>query len=295
MIVIKLMGGLGNQMFQYSFGRKISILKDINLKLDISFFKEQKLRKFELNNFKLNFEIASRKEIDEFKNVSRLIHFIPDKVKIFIENYIPLKFRKYLKERNFFLEKKVSGLSANVYLEGFWQSEKYFRDIRNILIEDFSPLLPIDEYNRKYIELISDVDSISVHIRRGDYVLNPETLNYHGICDIKYYDSAISYFLKNVKRPHFFIFSDDIEWAKKNIIINSPVKYIENNYSNNKNYMDLILMKNCKHNIIANSSFSWWGAWLNTNPDKIVTAPKKWFNAPNIDTKDLIPESWIKI
>jgi hypothetical protein len=137
---------------------------------------------------------------------------------------------------------------------------------------------------------------VSVHIRRGDYVTNSHTNAVHGTCSLEYYENAINYISEKVKAPHFFVFSDDYKWALENFKNRSyPVTCISNNAD--KNYEDLTLMYNCKHHIIANSSFSWWGAWLNPNEDKIVIGPKQWFKSKkqSTDTKDVMPKEWVKM
>jgi hypothetical protein len=148
--------------------------------------------------------------------------------------------------------------------------------------------------NKLTLNIINNTNSVSLHIRRGDYIKNLETYNKHGLIDLYYYYKAINYIKEHVYNPTFFIFSDDITWAKENLNIELPVYFIDFN-DQTRNYEDLRLMKNCKYNIIANSSFSWWGAWLNDFSNKIVIAPKKWFNDDTINTYDLTPLDWILI
>ena len=141
--------------------------------------------------------------------------------------------------------------------------------------------------------MISQTNSVSLHIRRGDYVSNQKTNQTHGTCDLDYYQRCITEIEKEVENPYFFVFSDEIEWVKENLKINHPAEYVDQN-TGDKSYEDMRLMSQCKHNVIANSSFSWWGAWLNSYPDKIVFAPKRWFASDKHNTKDLIPEGWKK-
>ena len=190
----------------------------------------------------------------------------------------------------------------NVYLEGYWQSEKYFKEIEYIIRKDLIIKPNLKGRNKDIAKKIVSENSISLHIRRGNYVANPEIFKVHGTCEQEYYYEAIDYITENVKEPYFYIFSDEIEWAKDNFKIEYAHTFVDinigfdgENYQDEKNYEDLRLMSLCKHNIIANSSFSWWGAWLNQNPEKIVIAPKKWFNDESLDTSDLIPNSWIRI
>jgi len=198
--------------------------------------------------------------------------------------------RKFLGEETYY---NIPFLSCR-YLDGYWQSEKYFCDFR-LAIQNEIKLK--NEESECYKNILSEIGSIqspiSLHIRRGDYEHDPIIKKILSCCTMSYYDQAIKFVTRDLTGVKFFIFSDDINWVKENFKINFPVFYVTGN--NITNYEEMILMSKCKHNIIANSSFSWWGAWLNENPGKIVVAPKKWFNNPKADQKDIIPESWIKI
>jgi len=163
-----------------------------------------------------------------------------------------------------------------------------------IIRNDFTLKNKPDKLNNEISKIMQDTNSVSIHIRRGDYIANPITFQYHGLCSMEYYKKAIQYINENINRPIFFFFSDEIDWVKDNLKIPKDCYFIDHNKMEN-DYLDLWLMSQCKHNIIANSSFSWWGAWLNTNKEKIVIAPKKWFNNAAIDTTDLIPEEWLII
>ena len=283
MIISKLKGGLGNQMFQYAIGRQLSLLNKDNLFLD----KEALLnntnliytkRDYELNIFKL-----SSKDLN-FNNLTKFINKIKQKIKP----------RKIIIESSSEYNESILKHTGNLLLDGYWQSEKYFKNIEYQIREDFAFKNKPNEINANILEKIRQSNSISLHIRRGDYVYNLNTNKVHGICSTEYYDQGISIIQSKVSNPQFFIFSDDIEWVKKNHRFNSEPDYIDFNKGKDS-FEDMRLMSNCKHCIIANSTFSWWAAWLNTNPKKIVIAPKKWFNDATINTQDLIPETWIKI
>lgn len=172
---------------------------------------------------------------------------------------------------------------------GYYQSEKYFKEITNIIRKDFTFPKPVDIINQKLINQIDNTESVSIHIRRGDYLNIPNTQN---ICSISYYKKAINLILKNISNPQFYIFSNDINWCKQHLQIDKAI-FISNNTGKNS-FIDMQLMSCCKHNIIANSTFSWWGAWLNNNPNKIIISPNKWMNDTN-GTGDIIPNDWIKI
>jgi hypothetical protein len=199
-----------------------------------------------------------------------------------------------VKEQHFHFDPAILELPDNTYLEGYWQSEKYFKRIEEIIHQEFSFKNFPDPVNRDLGDRISSVNSVSIHVRRGDYVTNPVTNQTHGVCDIDYYQKAIVEIFKNVVKPHFFVFSDDQIWAKSHIITNAPTEYVTHNKSS-KNYEDMHLMSLCHHHIIANSSFSWWGAWLSNYNEKMVIAPEKWLNDCRYNTDDICPKSWLMI
>lgn len=290
MIIVKIIGGLGNQFFQYALGRTIAHKKNTSLKIDITSFKTYNLHKYALSNFNITGKIATEEEIRRLKCPSGM-RFLRSKL---IQASKPYYNRSCVKELDFNFEPNIIKVSSNVYLDGYWQSEKYFEDIEDIIRNEFVVTSPQEGLNRELASQIESCESVSIHIRRRDYVSNSHTNKTHGTCDMDYYLRSIKDLTKTVKNPHFFVFSDDIEWARLNLMLPNPITFIDNN-GPEKNYEDLRLMTQCKHNIIANSSFSWWGAWLNKNPEKIVIAPKKWFNDSSINTDDIIPESWIRI
>ena len=289
MIVAQLFSGMGNQMFQYASARCLADLKNTGIKIDISSFENDKLRTFDLDCFDIS---ASKISKNELKIFSKNENTFLNKLFFKFDNRKPyFKRRTYIEkafeyDQNFFLANK------NTILSGYWQSEKYFLQCRDLILKEFSFLRKL---NDKYIEIqniIQNSVSVSIHVRRGDYVQNPDTNKVHGLCDSAYYEKSIEYFEKLNKNTTFFVFSDEPEWCKENIKSSSDIVFV----SGGKNYEDLQLMSLCKNNIIANSSFSWWGAWLNTNPEKIVIAPKIWFadTKKNNQTNDLIPEKWLR-
>jgi len=285
MIISNIIGGLGNQMFQYAAGRTLAHLNKTFIKLDVSSFSESKLRSFDLLSFNANIGFATKQEISNLlpvHNFEKAFQYLS-----------PLKKRSYYREKEFGFDKKVLGLGKNVYLKGYFQSEKYFLPAKNIIISDFT-------FKKEFVKDVEDLsvslrkeNSVSVHIRRGDFDKDPVTTNYHGTLDIGYYNSAIELVRSRIPNATFYFFSDNIDWVKENLPIPGGV-FVSGNITKN-HIEDLYLMSQCRHNIIANSSFSWWGAWLNNNPEKIVIAPQKWFNKGPKDTQDLIPEGWFKI
>lgn len=285
MIIVRVIGGLGNQMFQYALYKKLQVIGK-KVKLDISGFNNYKLHNgYELERiFNIKPSIATEAEINKLNdNKTNFIYKIKRKV-------VGRKKTHYCEE-NFKFDKEIY-INDNMYLDGYWQTEKYFEDIRDEILVDFSYQFEGDKKNETILQDIKKTNSVSIHIRRGDYVKDKEVFKiYGGITTSEYYQLAINAICKRVENPRFFIFSNDIEWVKSNLRINNSC-FIEHN-SGLDSYKDLFLMSMCKHNIIANSSFSWWGAWLNQNENKTVIVPDKWVNT--YDTPDIAPKQWIKI
>lgn len=290
MIITKLIGGIGNQMFQYAAGKSLAEHHGVELKLDISDFQFYAHRWFSLNHFNITSQLASDEEISKFigKSKSKSMMIIRER----LGRILPLKRRKIYYEHHFHFDEKFFDLPPEIYINGYWQSEKYFKRIGSIILNEFSFREKIEGINKELAEQIQNCNSISIHIRRGDYVSNKLTNIMHGVCGIDYYLNAVKYISKNVEQPHFYVFSDEPEWARENLKTSFPMTFVTHNSGQN-DFEDMRLLILCKHHIIANSSFSWWGAWLCRNENKIVIAPKKWFNEYKADTKDLYPDEWI--
>lgn len=289
MIVMRLKGGLGNQLFQYALGRQLSLIKNTALQLDSSSYKTDTLREYRLDSF----QIAAT-------HSNQLPFFATDGRKRYLNRIIQAargiftKPFQIIKEKDFSFDPTVFNCSDQAYLDGFWQSEKYFFSIGQTIRNDLRLKKPLEGDLRKIAEQIRENNSVSLHVRRGDYVSNPVTTAYHGVCGAEWYEAAAKLIEGKVSNLTFFVFSDDYEWAKENLKLNSPAVFIKPS-PDGQECNDLHVMSLCKHNIIANSSFSWWGAWLNENPEKIVIAPKNWFAAGSSNTQDLIPKTWIRI
>ena len=290
MIVAKLNGGLGNQMFQYAAGKALTIKLNTDLKVDVSFF-----------NIKLENKWTQRYyELDVFSGIKNIIS--DEDIKPFLDvknsNWFIRGFRnlgkyKYFYEPEFCYTEKFFKQKNNTYVEGYWQSEKYFKSIESIIHNEFVFKDYSSITNKELANHISGVNSVSIHVRRTDYV-NEIGLQQHGLCNVEYYQKAVKFLSEKVHEINLFVFSDDTEWTKHNLSFNFPVTFIDYN-KGKESYEDMRLMSLCKHNIIANSSFSWWAAWLNHNSEKIVIAPTKWFNNKEKNTKDLIPAEWLKM
>jgi hypothetical protein len=287
MIIVKLSGGLGNQLFQYALGRHLAVLNQAVLKLDTSLLEKSHkwtYRTYELESFNIQATKAARQEINQLAGEW---DFLPQRVGRLFRSMSS----NYFKEPHFHFFKPVLSLQNDVYLDGYWQSEKYFAQVAGLIREDLTPVVPFSNYLETLKNSIRQCSSVSVHIRRGDYTTASKANRYLKSCEENYYHKAVDYLSKRISNPVFFVFSDDIEWAKANVQLDFPTQYVEGNSAPE----DLLLMASCQHQIIANSTFSWWGAWLNRYPDKLIIAPQKWFSTERFDTKDLLPESWIRL
>jgi hypothetical protein len=291
MIIVKIIGGLGNQMTQYAAGRNLSIINSTVLKLDTSAFEKYKLHSYSLDVFRLTENIATKAECDSIRFEKRSL---PE---ILIRKILckPRRTKKsYILEDNYKFDAGILSLKGDLYLDGYWGSEKYFSSIKDILMADFTLKNGMNQANADIYNKIRSVNSVSYHIRRGDYVSNPETKAFHGVDLKKYYTDAVELIRQKTVNPHFFIFSDEPKWVYENFKGEFEFTVVDCN-TGRTGYEDMRLMSACNHNITANSSFSWWGAWLNPKPDKIVITPKKWWNAPSMNATDHIPESWISL
>lgn len=290
MVIVRLIGGLGNQLFQYAAARSIAHAHGVPLKIDITPFSKYKLHKYSLGVFNITAEVAAPEEIARVQcrdSLASLCKWLPALIQ-------PYYRRPIVKERSFSFDKNIFNVDDDVYLDGYWQSESYFKEIEAIIRRELTVGTAPDAENRRVAEAITKSQAVSLHVRRGDYVANSKMNKIFGTCSLAYYRAAAERIAGQMVQPHFFVFSDDPEWVRNNLQLEYETSYVTHNDAD-KNYEDLRLMSLCRHHIIANSSFSWWGAWLNPDKNKIVISPDKWFLSGNFDTKDIIPSSWIKL
>jgi hypothetical protein len=282
MHIVKFQGGLGNQMFQYALYRKFQSM-GYDTYADLYHYRQKKYetRPLQLSVFGIDLREADRADVIQLSGNE--------------DRWFDIVWLKHIGKKTYYREKDISYKEeiwkmTNGYFHGFWQSEKYFYDIEDILRNEFvlSDTVQFDLVNRQMqLKIKEDQKAVSVHIRRGDYLENPM---YGGICTEEYYKKAIDYIKQRVENAKFYLFSNDMPYVQDRFRGEEFV-YVENN-SEDKGYIDLYLMSLCKHHIIANSSFSWWGAWLNAAKSKIVVAPSIWLtNAP---ARDVVPDTWIR-
>lgn len=296
MKIVKIAGGLGNQMFQYAFLKAIAKNNNEPVAIDLSLYKPANTLNginlvhngYELKKiFGIDLPVASKREVNRlaitpdnlFKRAIK--KFFPKKTHLM---YYSLAFAPdYLKPQG-----------KDLFYEGYWQSEKYFSDIKEQIKKDFT-FPDSDQTNKAFLEQLGN-NSLSIHVRRGDYK-NQKVLS---LLEKDYYDRALTYITQNQKITGIAVFSNDIEWCRQNLDFKGLPVFFATHNTGSDSYKDMALMSKCSHNIIANSSFSWWSAWLNSNPDKTVIAPKNWVN-PEFDADylklldDIVPENWIKL
>jgi hypothetical protein len=292
MVISRIIGGLGNQMFQYAAGRALALSKSVELRLDLSAFTGHTPHNgFELERvFNVSAQAASGAD---FRRVLGW-RATPTFLRALRRKQLSwLRGSKVVVEPSFNYWPSILDLPDDCYLQGFWQSEKYFLHHAPMIRADYTFKQPLESRNKELVRSINQCHAVSLHVRRGDYAVNSATLATHGLCSSDYYHQAIRYIADRVTQPVFFVFSDDVPWVRDNISIEFPSHYVEHNRGG-QSYIDMRLMMLCDHHVIANSSFSWWGAWLNPKPEKIVVAPKKWFAIGN-NLMDLFPPGWVSL
>ena len=290
MIIVELKGGFGNQLFQYAAGLSLAKHHSTDLKIDITHLQKPDevtgtFRKVDVYNLAETPLVATTEELNYYQNLPTTIKY---KNKL-----LPFYKRKIYKEKSNKFDTNFFDAGSNLMLRGNRQSEKYFKPCARLIKEKFSLLDQIIEPVKKYADYFNKHNSVSVHIRRGDY-LSAVALEWLGLLPMSYYEQAINLFKQGFPDCIFYIFSDDICWVKKNLQIKYEHVFVSTNFSKSS-MEDFYLLSQCKHNIVANSTFSWWAAWLNNNVDKMIIAPRKWYNMEKLNNADLIPESWIKI
>ena len=298
-IVTRLMGGLGNQMFQYAFGRSLSENNKMELKLDtVSGFKDDYYgRKYVLNKFNIVENIAEAKDIPylffSHTEAATLLGKFKRTANFLVENINSA----IIREKDFEKDGGLSYQANKYYFIGFWQKEDYFKLIRTSLLKEFTLKYPFNDMSKLLADQIVKTNSVAVHFRNYGYHNNKylfQRPDIHGVLSEVYYHNALKTILQRVEDPHLFIFSDTAGVLLKNFQFTIPYTPVTHNI--HSSHEDLLLMSICKHQIIANSSFSWWAAWLNQNPAKTIIAPKIWFlDKYRNENNDIIPENWIKM
>ena len=286
-VVSVISGGLGNQLFQYAAGRALSLSLECDLTLDLSWFLGGHNRKYGLDNFEL--------PIKPLNSASKL----PLGIKAFGAKISKKFFRSRFglpvyREAYFHYNPSFQSIDSPVVLDGYFQSERYFLGCEDQIHRDLNFSGAFPEKCLPVYKRIQEYDAIAVHVRRGDYLSSKQNVAIYHSLTIEYYSDAVKKLSQGLKNPHCFIFSDDVSWARDHLQLEIPSEVVDVN-SGDEVYWDLRLMSSCKHFVIANSSLSWWGAWLGKDPYKQVIAPRKWFKSNATNITDLIPTHWSRL
>ncbi len=283
MIVAALTGGVGNQLFQYAAARALALRRGVPVGLDTRWYGGRKGRDYALGGFAIRTEPVDPRLLPfrDGKILGRLLAGVGGRLRVY-------------RETGLAFDPAVIDLPDGTYLRGVFQSERYFADREAEIRGDLAVAGPPDAKNRAVLAEIGDGLSVSLHVRRGDYVANPKIASVHGSVALDYYARAAALIAGRTGGDlRVFVFSDDPAWAVANLKLGVPVRIVDHN--GDRATEDLRLMAACRHHIIANSSFSWWGAWLNPSPDKLVVAPEPWFRDPGLDAGTIVPERWIRL
>ncbi|TAE30485.1 MAG: alpha-1,2-fucosyltransferase [Cytophagales bacterium] len=289
MIISKITSGLGNQLFQYALGRHLAVQNNTRLWFDLRYYHEtyetDTVRHFKLDRFQIDHDVLDH---SLWLYVSKATRLLPGR------SLRPLFDTR--KENHFHLDPTVSQARGMfVTLDGFWQSEAYFKESEAVIRRELTFKRTAGPTFEDFRQQISGATTpVSVHIRRGDYVNHPEFSQSFGALGMDYYETALAHLTTQHPDATLFVFSDDPDWVRQHMRFTQPHVFVTNT-GPDADVDDLELMSLCRHHIIANSSFSWWGAWLNPRPDKIVIAPRQWFRNKPWDTKDLVPASWLRV
>ncbi len=305
--------GLGNQMFQYAAARSLSIKLQVPLKVDISSYKRYKVRKYELEEFfQISPDVATAEDLSAFNfthPVRRYWNRLMPNYKLRALPYEeglaartaygfyylfkqPHK-RQVYEERQFHFDKRFFNAQGNVYLKGYWMSYKYFQHCEEVIKQDFTIRPEKVSHLAAIAQEINNCMSVAVHIRCTDKK-SGAYLKLYGEVTAAYYQAGID-LIKEKRGPvKLYVFSDDIEMAKEYILPSFDCTYISKYVTQNA-LEDFFLLTQCKNVIITNSTFSWWAAWLNKHSDKIVVAPKKWYNGSKFNYADIYYPGWIKL
>ena len=285
-VIVGLMGGLGNQLFQYAAARALSVKLNSHLVIDLSWFLGDYGRKYCLDGFNLPVLYSNRCEIPLF-GFGRFVRRL-------LKELLRKRLGASIYEEPFFhYDDNFRDIKDSVYLKGYFQSPKYFSGFEDQLRADLKFPSDYPEKLKPILKRVNESDAIAIHIRRGDYLASKNNIDRYHSQSNQYYFEAVSLLSKSLKNPYCFIFSDDHSWVKANLSFDIPCEIVDIN-SMDEPFWDLMLMSRCKHFVIANSSFSWWAAWLSDNSEKMVIAPKKWFKSDeSID--DLLPIDWVRL
>lgn len=287
MIIVKIKGGLGNQMFQYAVGRALALKTGLPLVLDRRHYRREREHFYALGGYKL-----ADTPLDD-KDLPPLLRDRPFAYWIW---RLTGREPKLLHQIGVGFDPIIADISGPAWIDGYFQTERFFAAHAATIRAELTPISPPDPENARWLaEITAEPRAVSLHVRRGDYVRDPKNTERHGICTPDYYAQALAHVAQKMgDDPVIYAFSDDPEWVRENLKLPAEIRVVGHNDAS-RNFEDLRLMGACRHHIIANSSFSWWGAWLNPREDKVVTAPARWFADPAYANPDIMADGWTAI
>jgi hypothetical protein len=286
--IIQMVGGLGNQMFQYALGRRLQTDRGANVRYDLGMYKHNTERALTLSRLRTRFaEVSQSDKLTmklsfgrTFSKAGALLGPLKNK----------LLWRVHEDPANG-IDPEVTQLRGRWYLRGWYQCPAYFEKLRPQLLQEFDLAEPLTGANAELLKKIEAVNAVCLHVRRGDLVTNPLYAKEQQVQTADYYSQCLTDLAQRVNEPHIFVFSDDLPWCRANLHPPMPINFMDKN-DGSTDYIDLHLMSRCRHFITANSTFSWWAAWLSQNPEKIIIVPPVWRFKDNGPPPDLIPGDW---
>jgi hypothetical protein len=291
-VLVRLVGGLGNQLFQYATARTIAVRNNAELVFDLSWFSTASDRTYALAPFSVSAKILRDTRMMQTSRLQSLWERLAHRL---VRNSGLKKFScPVFSERHFHFDPAVLDVRLPIYLDGYFQSERYFSECADLIRFELQLVAPPTENAQKILEMIRSSEAVCLHVRRGDYVANATTQAFHGICSLDYYRQGFALAAAGMRNPIVFVFSDEPLWVQDNLKLDAPTVIVDI-HGPNQAHEDLRLMAACRNFVIANSSFSWWAAWLGEYSSKRVIAPKQWFATASNDTRDLLPAEWVRV
>lgn len=292
MILVKLRGGLGNQMFQYAAALRLALTHSTEVRIDSSWYRSENdatPRRYELDLLNITGTLATSFEVVGLNGVRRAR---PYEMPLALLRKVRPRYR-FVAEQSLAFDQEILNLGDSVCLFGYWQSERYFQDVEPFVRKQFNFVSTLSPRSTETAARIAETEAVAVHVRRTDYVNDGRAAPLLGACSLDYYKKAIGLIQEVVPNPTYFVFSDDLAWARANLAFGAPVVFVGHNVGR-RAHEDLRLMARCRHHVIANSSFSWWAAWLAERGGRVI-APSPWFGGSTAVANDIVPSRWTQV